>query len=355
VNPSEICELRVGGKTYRDWKTILVYLCRKETANYYRFTCTEGMPLAKDVLGLQIRPLMRCTVILGGQPAIDGYVTTRQVAYTATHHGVEITGKTIGYTASHAAAMTPTGELVNKSFMEIANEICQPAGLKVTPKGGISEKKFPRVNVQGQTIWEVLDSCARARNIVIGPSPKPGEGNTFWATTPGFSEETPYVIEGKNILEGREILSALVNPGANAMMGQSPPDAKTGYGAEKTHVPHKSGDAGFGKAMGAAGFYAPSLGMMELPGVKDDVEMRTGAEDTASNSEQAWVEVVVQGWFRPTGGLWSPYDKIHVKSPMLIMDETLTAKSVTFTQDDRGGTRTTLEIEREITKPGAQM
>ena len=38
---------------------------------------------------------------------------------------------------------------------------------------------------------------------------------------------------------------------------------------------------------------------------------------------------------------------VHVKSPMLILDEDLKLYAVTFSQDNRGGTRSTLELKRE--------
>jgi prophage tail gpP-like protein len=76
-NQREICILTVNGKLYTEWKSITVYLCQKEAFNYYRFTCSEFAPFAKAFAAQQIRPGDTCTVTLGGEYAIGGFVTTR--------------------------------------------------------------------------------------------------------------------------------------------------------------------------------------------------------------------------------------------------------------------------------------
>jgi prophage tail gpP-like protein len=55
--------------------------------------------------------------------------------------------------------------------------------------------------------------------------------------------------------------------------------------------------------------------------------------------------VTVHGWLRPSGGLWDRNQTVFVTSPMLIMNqEPLITKVVTFTQDNETGARTTLEL-----------
>jgi prophage tail gpP-like protein len=61
--------------------------------------------------------------------------------------------------------------------------------------------------------------------------------------------------------------------------------------------------------------------------------------------DQITVTATVHGWERPSGGLWYRDQIVSVTSPMLIMKgQPLIAKSVTFTQDDKTCTRTTLEL-----------
>ncbi len=341
---ADIAQLTVGGSSYKDWKTVEVYLCTEAAYNTYRFTCSEGRPLVKGFSEHRIRPGDFCTVTLGGEFAIGGRVVVRQVAYTATLHGVEILGKGETYRIVNGAATVKDGELRDVSFQDLATKLLQPYGLSFEAKGGISQEKFDRVNVQGQSVWEVMDKHARARNIRLGPSPD--DGNIMWGSDPNFTYGTGSVVEGQNILEGREIISQEFGSGPSISTAQMPPSPEK-WGAVVTHQPFSSAMSQFGSMMGATANFMPLVSHLEVPGGMADAGQRSGSENTALSSERIKVEVVVQGWFRGgngNGGLWKPWDKVHVKSPMLIMDQTLTCKSVTFRQDDRTGTRTTLEL-----------
>jgi prophage tail gpP-like protein len=75
--------------------------------------------------------------------------------------------------------------------------------------------------------------------------------------------------------------------------------------------------------------------------------MRQQMEGQRSGMEQLEVTIVVQGWLKPSGGLWKAGDKAHVKSPMLIVDEELKITKVEFTQDDKSGTLTTISLARD--------
>ena len=59
------------------------------------------------------------------------------------------------------------------------------------------------------------------------------------------------------------------------------------------------------------------------------------------------VTIGLVGWQRPgLGGLWIPLaDNVTVNSPMLVLNnQSLMLKAVTYTQDNRSGTRATLEL-----------
>jgi len=341
--------LSVNGRLFADWKSITVYLNQQEANNYYRFTATELVSASppKVLSELQIVPGMTCSVTLGGEFAIAGYVWTRQAALTEKAHGVEITGK--GFTAAtvNGAASVKGGELTNVTYPELATKILEPYGLKFGPKGAIDMKPFERINVTGQTAWEVLETAARQRNIILGTNPYDPVGKEMWGTAKGFTQGFATVEEGVNILEGRETVSMEFGSGSYLTLAQGAPTPKE-WGAKITSQPFGEFASGFAKQLGVAGMFMPIVNMLELPGKKADADKRSGTENTFLSGAQIKVEVVVQGWFNGYGQLWRPWMSIHVRSPSLILDEPLICKSVTFTQDDRGGTRTTLELWNEV-------
>ncbi len=346
--PSEICSLSVNGAFFRDWKTVLVYLCIKEANNYFRFTVSEGKPIAKEMGAMRIRPGDTCTVTLGGEYAIGGYIWTRQVAYTATHHGVELTGKSSTALSVPASAMVKGGEMTNVNYLQFATKILEPLGLTATPKDNISQEKIPRVNVHGQSVWEALEKTGRGLNINLGTNPK--NGSDYWLMTPRYKSHSGRVVEGQNILEGREIISQVFGSGPYMSLAQAAPTPAK-YGYPVTAGPFSSGMNDFAKNLGVGAMPMPIMSLTETPGTQGNADSRTGMEQASIAAEQIKVEVVVQGWFRDGkggGGLWQPTDRVSVLSPMLIMyNKELICRSVTFTQDDRNGTRTTLELWNE--------
>jgi prophage tail gpP-like protein len=343
-NPKEVATIVVEGRVYRDWKTVLVHKAMWEPFAYYKFTTTEGRPLAKDWAELRIRPGMKAAVILGGELAIQSTVTIRQVAYTATQHGIEIIGKTDSFKATIGGAEGGNGgEFRNKGFSAIAREVLGNVGVGYKTFGAINEAPFERQHISpGQTAWSYLEPLARAKGIILGSDV---DGNIVAGVQGGGGDA---LVEGKNILEGRETLSIEPGTGINVTLGQGPgTDSVHGAAVAQVMGQASGGMAGF---LGNAGANVKNIIMSEISGAAGQMTSRSGMEGTKQTGEQAAVQIVTQGWFRPSGGLWQHGQKAHVKSPMLILDESLYIIAVTFTQDDRSGTRTTIELVRDVNR-----
>lgn len=338
-NPREIAQITVNGMNYRDWESVQVKLVEGESNNSFRLTVSEGKPLSKNFAGLQIRPGDHCSITLGGQLAITGYVETRQVAYAGEQHGIEIIGVSYTKALADGAAMTKTGEFRDKSWKQIADEVVKPAGIKVVPKTGLPSKPFRRASIPpGMSKYDFLEMLARQRGITMGTDK---EGNlTARVQWTGGGDS---LIESVNILEGNEVMTIKQGGGPNDAVSQ-----ESGYdlrwGAKTAHDAKASSKANIDT--GGKGVHAPNRQLAEHPGDKDDAKTRSKFESQVRGQEQLQVTIVVQGWLKASGGLWQPGEKVHVKSPMLIVDETLDLVSATFTQDNKSGTRTTLELKR---------
>jgi prophage tail gpP-like protein len=299
------------------------------------------MPLAKDFASIRIRPGDHCTIMLGGQLAISGYVETRQVAYTGEQHGVELSGHSKTKALADGAVMHETMEWKNKPFQRIVTDILRPFGIQLKPLTALPNKPFERVNVApGQSAWNTIEELARDRKIVLGTDT---QGN-LTARVGGATGGGDAVIEGRNILEGREVMSINQGGGPNTSMSQQ---TGTDYRPqhENAHTPNASADNKV--KMPGPGVYAPNTNIADRPGDKTDMKNRSDNESTKRGQEQLQVTIVVQGWHKPSGGLWQPGQSVQVRSPMLILDEPLILKSANFTQDNKSGTRTTLELTRD--------
>jgi len=337
-NPREVAEITVNGKRFRDWESVTVKLAEGESNPSAKFTVSEGAPLVKTFAEMQIRPGDHCTVTLAGELAFKGYVETRQVGYTAQQHGIEIIA--VGYTKALAdgAAETETMEFRDKTWKQIADEVVQPAGVKVVPKSPLPNKKFDRASIPpGMSKFDFLEMLARQRGITLG-SDKDGNLTARIKWSGGGDK----LVEGYNILEGREVWTINQGDGPNDAIGQTGargPD----FGAK---VARSRGTSQNTSKPGGPGVHAPNVQNAEHAVDKNDAQTRSDTESDQRGNEELQVTIVVQGWLRPSGGLWEPGEKAHVKSPMLIVDEELDIARVTFSQDNKKGSLTTLELKR---------
>ncbi len=347
----EVATLTVNGQIYKDWETIVVHFgLMDQPAAYYRFTCSEGMPLANNLAAMRIKPGDYCSVTLAGQHSLSAMVNIRQVSYNADQHGVEIIGQSLEFNASNASAQTSTMEFKDKSLTQIATKLLEPIAVKWIPVGKIDETPFPRVNMApGDSIREVIEPLARMRGVPLGT-------DETGHMTAGVSEANSGIslVEGKNILEGRETISTAPGGGGpNFSMSQMPvgKDEKE-WGAKVASVPFAKEAHDFFGGIGSEGAYSPSVTLAEHPGNSNEMQSRSGFEGFKLDQEMINVQIVVYGWLtgETRGTLWQKLigQKIHVKSPMLIMDQELELRAVTYSQDSRTGTRTTLELVKNV-------
>lgn len=344
VKLSELAVLQVNGQLYQDWESVTVRHTVLEAPYYtFRFTCSEGFPLSKNFGLLQIKPGDQCQVTLAGQPAVQGLVSTRQVFYDARQHHVEIQGASNTLGLAYVSAISKTGEHKNVTYDQYARALLRPfiPTINFVVEGGtLPQTKFPRISIpHGMSVQEALELPLRS----LGGFPLTSnvKGDLVAAVGPEGSQDI--VVEGQNILEGREIIfNNGIAKGLNTT-GQAPATDQT-WGAQTAHVPFLSQTF---QGMASVGQYLPAVMPMDLPAFdKTHLQGRSNTERDMMAVDQVTVFATVQGWLKPSGGLWVRNQIVNVRSPMLMMtgSEPLRAKSVTFTQDTARGSRTVLEL-----------
>lgn len=339
---SELAILTVNGQNYQDWESVTVKHAQKEPPFFtFRFTCSEGMPLSKNWAAMRIKPGDACTIHLAGQLAFAGLVHTRQVYYDANRHYIEIQGASNVLVLSYASVVHETGEENKTTWQALATKLCKKHGINVVAEGGsLPQTKIDRVSwPPGTTVMEVLETTLRGLPGVKLCSDLQSNLVAIVGTAGG--QDT--VVESQNILEGREII---YNPGmaSGAYAAAQKPGGDDENMSKAAQIFHA------GEASAAITQYAPIVSALEQPGFAKELLIgRNNTESRMQNEDYITVFITVQGWLRPSGGLWWRNQLVNVLSPMLIMDgdENLHAKSVTFTQDSRSGTRTVLELCNE--------
>lgn len=355
-NPEEVAVLTVDGSEYRDWESVQVRHTLYAHPYYtVRFTCSEGMPLSKNFAVMRIKPGQWCTVTLGGKLAVSGWVYSRQVVVDARRHYIEIQAGSDVMPAAYSSVVHKTGEFKDITAERFLKSIFGGIGVNFSVIGSLPQTKFPRISITpGQSVSNAAEMVLRQLgNYPMTSSP---QGGIVVVAEHRAGEDTIYEGDLGNppYLEGREVI---FNPGmANGLYGVAQGEGKDAkWGTKIASEPFHADPFNFPFVGGKA----PLVTALEIPTMNPEQFMvgRVTAEKEMQGSEEITVTVVVQGWFRPSGGLWDIKQKVHVVSPMLVMDGSLSLipKSITFTQDNQTGTRTTLELCNELALSSANI
>jgi prophage tail gpP-like protein len=324
-----------GYESY-EWMTVSVK--REYNQNppcHFTFTTSEQEPLG-EWSALRLKPPDPCQIFLNGYLVVNGWIDTRQVFYDGHQHQVQLQGVSWAARAGRAPAVSQTGEMKQKDIQELSQQLLSAIGLNLVTKGMLDKYKFPRVSIQpGETAWDTIERHARQVGAKLVDDP---QGN-FVLAGKGFTG-TPYVVEGLNILWGREIIKSTAQNAQQFTMAQGPgSDDESGAKVAQRH----GKDSSANPMLTQGGTLGRSLA--EIPAFADAMmKMRAQHESNISDTNQINVQVSVLGWEKPGGGLWVEGEMVYIYSPMLIMDRTLFVWSVTYTQDASGGTRTELHL-----------
>jgi len=341
---AEIAVLTVAGRNYTDWESVSVkHQLREMPAYSCRFTCSEASPLSVHLDKLQIMPGTFCTVTLAGELAFTGKVTTRQVFVDARRHHIEIQCANNLQLAT-SSVISKTGEFKDQTPKQIIEAVLKPLKIPLKIEGGaLPNFKIPRYSATpGESVHDFIDTLTRhlgKEGSKIGISHTADVQGNFCILIDSLGGGDT-LTEGKNMLEGREVIYDPNQAGGVPSPNQGPGNDDQ-WGAKVASIPFVSKTF---QTMGQK--FVPGVVVPEMPFMGKD--LHEGRATSESNwLQEAYVTVygTVQGWLKPSGGLWERGKEVTVKSPMLVMDGVpLILKSATFSQDNTTGTRTVLEL-----------
>jgi len=335
-NPREVAELEVRGVHFKEWESVWVQHRMGEAYALFRFTAAEiERPVPNVWDKLQFKPGDPCTVILGGQLGVTGYITERQVGYDAKNHQIQLQGKGLSHWPYKSSVIHDTFNFDNKTFEQIAREVLAPHNIAVEIKGVLDSKPFEKMQCPpGTTIWDFLEQIARPKGIIVS-------SNKEGAIVLIGEHSDPLVdnlIEGVNILKCQYVISDQNVFKKYIVFASKPAGKDEDRGGQSNQVRAEAD----GTAVKKSDLLTPG----EQP--MDEAEAKKRAE-----FEKQWHEgpkydltIVVQGWLRGnTSALWQIGDNVRVKSPMCPLDNVFKIQTATFTQDRNSGTLTTLDLK----------
>ena len=300
----------------------------------FKFTSTEG-DLPFDYRKLQFKPGDPCEILLGGQLAVTGLITNRQVSYTATEHGIQLSG--VGRQWGPATSSVPMKDNKNnfdKMTPEAAvNKAVTQVGGSLKVIGSVDSETLDRLqSFPGEQTWDFACRVARMGCATMGTDHL---GN-FLLIGEHEYPVTQNLIEGENILKMQCVFSNEQMYNEYALTGQfAVTDEKTQRQAAEMRA-------------STGGVMEEALRHIEI--VTDQpvkspqqLQRRANYEALHADGTQVVANVTVQGWLRDGTNLWRCGDLVYIRSPMCPLDMAMKIQTATFTQDSRSGTTTLLE------------
>jgi prophage tail gpP-like protein len=331
--PEDVATLVVNGMEFDDWETVSIHATHVEQASTFRFTAAERDFPAGALR--QFGPGDRCQIWLGNSLVIDGFIEHRQISYDAQNHGVELQGVNFASPVLRSSVDTTTGNFDNMNVQQVAEKVLSAyAGLVgVRVIGALNLLPFVKLqNQPGEQIYDFIERIARPRGIIVGND---SFGNML-LIGPNAAKIDLQLIEGQNIKKCQAIFHKSHSYTEIDTIGQTAADdSQSGTAASEQQ----------GQAPGPGYFPSKLIVQSEQPvWGKPELVDRAKWEALWQASDQFQVFCTVPYWYFAPGQLWWPLDNVYVFSPMVPVDTNMAIQSVTFSQDDRGGTQTEIEL-----------
>ena len=338
-NPNEVATITVGGRSYRNWKTVSVErVWGGEAISVFSLGATEPSESTTGWSDLRLKPGDAVTVALAGITVITGNVTARSTSIDAQGHEILVQGRSAAAKIADTSVPIKAGSFSGNTYEQTARGLLarHGVGLVVRNAPSIFSKPFRSLVPQyGETIMEMLDRMGSMRGVFHSDD---ADGNLVVGQGDPTAAPVATLQEGKNIksatvrLVNENAWSLYTVAGQNVGTDQDRPSNRD----QSASISNPNTDTIREKIL-----IAPHTG--------DSDEMAAHANYRAAvdSWNQVQATFVVQGWVRPDGKLWDVCDNLSVIAPSLFPNEggkqILGVQTVKYTQDSENGTLTTLE------------
>lgn len=323
-------ELYVGTSIYGGWQRVSVTRSIEQIANGFELEVTERWP--GQSASRPIRPGERCTLQIGSQTVITGYVDDTAPAYDKQAHSLSVRGRdATGYLVD-CSAIHKTGQWANATLDRIAADLCAPFGIKVKVETDVG-KPFSSYNIEeSETAFECIERAARQKAVLLISD---GDGNLV-ITRAGNKRAPTALVEGENILHASGNFSWKDRYSVITVKGQERAD-------DFFYGDHAAGPSASIRDEAITN-HRPLIVLAEAHGAGATLRDRATWERNVRMGRGNRATITVQGWQDGEGKLWQPNTLVSVTSPMLYLKNAEMLIVGCLHTLDSGGSRTALSI-----------
>ncbi|HYW57672.1 MAG TPA: hypothetical protein VE934_11970 [Polaromonas sp.] len=384
IDPQNRVSLEVGGVRYEGWKGIQISHSIEQLAGTFSLDVTERWPGQTEAWAIE--PGAACTVKIGQDVMITGYVDVASVSASPTDHTIRIEGR--DKTGDLVDCSAPSREWVGLAYEQIAVDLCAPFGIGVfsqleTGPGGYQAKKpgkgkaavakagagggkLPRkASNSGETIHRLLEKLGKIQGV-LQVSDRTGG---LLITRAGLGGRcTDVLVLGGNLLS-IDFERSFANLYSEITVKGQTHGATSAASGELSAASRVKAAATVKRAAPAAGATTGSPSIQRHRPLTIVAEDQADAKRCADRAE--WeagtreakskrLSVKVQGWRQTDGSLWQINTLVRVKCPFVREDQDMLISNIDYTLD-QGGTVCAMtlyspqafDVLKEIPKPDA--
>lgn len=322
--------ISVGGKDISGWQSIEVTLRAEGFPNSFAISMST-----KDPIPELARAGAECTVKLGSDKVITGYIDRDRPGGAATSHSIELVGR--GKTADlvDCSAEWPTGQQIGGTALTIAQTVAKPYGITVKlGEGAEPGPEVPKWNLQyGEGGGDIIQRVARNAGLLAYEDSDGalvlGKEGTRKAASGAIYGENVQEWAVENSTDGRfsEIVCAGTpsNIFLDVVGGSDFYDKATDPGVKRHRIKY----------------------IVAEPVASDPrafAKLKALWESARAAGRGASVSVTLDSWRDKDGKLWAPNTVVPVDLPGNRGGKELLLAEVTFRKDNDSGTTARLTL-----------
>jgi prophage tail gpP-like protein len=319
--------LQVNGKEYRGWKDIRVTRSIEAMSGSFSMSVSErwhGQDKPWPIIEGD-----ECTVLLGDDPIITGYVDVRSMALSATDHTFTVAGRDKAADLIDCSAVLDAWEFTGVGVLEIAQRVATPFGIGVSLADAVLAPPVPQRIVinPGESAYDVIDRACRLSGLFAMSD---GLGNILLTRAGAAMTATP-LVEGVNILAASAQYDESAVYSKYIVIGQQQgQDLLFGTAAADVRAESKDKDAKRTSRV----LMINAEGSVTIQQAQD----RANWEAAVRRARKLMVDVTVQGWEQKGGALWPLNAEVMIDAPFLGVSGAMLISEVTYSLSDAGTT-----------------
>lgn len=317
-NPDPVI-LQIGSQRHQGWQEVRLRLSLEQIADSFDLTLTERWSDAGDVR--PVKPGEACTVSIGEDLVVTGYVDEVLPNYDATSHTIVASGRSMAGDLVDCSGRDR--RFVGKTLLQIVTALAEPFGIEVIDNINASRPFQEFVIEDGQPVSEAIERAAQIRGVRIVSD---AQGRLVITHAEQRRITTPLELGG-NILRGSGTFSDRDRFNTYIVEGQTP-GGDFWFGDDAAGPSAQATDPRIRKPR-------TTLIICDTPADNADCSARAELEARMRWARGRGVTYTVKTW-RHEQGVWRPGDLVFVRDAYLGLNEQLLISDVQLVENNQG-------------------